>query len=97
MIKLKNKNDCCGCGACKNKCPKHCICMKADSEGFLYPVINSSECINCGLCENVCPVINHNAELKSTNNAYGAYNLESVRPGEFFTFWQRSVLNVVVW
>ena len=76
MIKLKSKNDCCGCGACKNKCPKHCICMKADSEGFLYPVINSSECINCSLCENVCPIINHNAELKSTNNAYGAYNLD---------------------
>lgn len=30
--------------------------MEADSEGFLYPVINRAECIHCGLCEKVCPM-----------------------------------------
>ena len=51
----KEKAKCCGCQACANACPKNCITMKADSEGFLYPVIDEAVCINCGLCEKVCP------------------------------------------
>lgn len=33
----ESKDSCCGCGACSNACPKECIIMKADTEGFLYP------------------------------------------------------------
>lgn len=58
MIEVKDKKDCCGCWACKNACPKQCIEMVEDKEGFRYPKIDSSACINCGLCEKVCPVIN---------------------------------------
>lgn len=58
MIQLKKKNDCCGCNACTQICPKQCITMKEDLEGFLYPEINQKECIECNLCEKVCPVIN---------------------------------------
>ena len=58
MIEVKNKKDCCGCWACKNACPKQCIEMVEDNEGFRYPKIDSATCINCGLCEKVCPVIN---------------------------------------
>lgn len=54
MIRIKEKQNCCGCGACAQACPKHCIAMKADSEGFLYPVVDESLCIDCGLCERVC-------------------------------------------
>ena len=32
--------DCCGCGACANICPKNCIKMIPDDEGFLYPEID---------------------------------------------------------
>ena len=28
--------------------------MQADSEGFLYPLVNETDCIDCGLCEKVC-------------------------------------------
>ena len=28
--------------------------MRADYEGFLYPIVNKEECIDCGLCEKVC-------------------------------------------
>lgn len=63
MIKMQNKQDCCGCAACVQRCPKHCISMKEDSEGFLYPVIDESICINCGLCEKICPVINQPEKL----------------------------------
>ncbi len=58
MIEIKEKKSCCGCGGCMNVCPKHCILMEADNEGFLYPVINRDNCVNCGLCEKVCPVLN---------------------------------------
>ncbi len=32
--------------------------MKADVEGFLYPVVDKTTCIDCGLCEIVCPITN---------------------------------------
>ena len=58
MIKISHKEDCCGCNACVQRCPRQCITMQEDKEGFLYPVIKKEECTNCGLCEKVCPVIN---------------------------------------
>lgn len=51
---VKNKNECCGCTACMNICPKHAIKMVEDEEGFLYPEINEKLCINCGLCKKTC-------------------------------------------
>lgn len=46
---------CCGCGSCAQSCPKHCISMLPDSEGFMYPYVDSEACVDCGLCEAVCP------------------------------------------
>lgn len=57
MIKITKKEDCCGCASCVNICPKQCIHMEMDSEGFLYPVVEKSACVDCGLCEKACPVI----------------------------------------
>ena len=59
MIEIKEKKDCCGCHACAQRCPKQCISMVEDKEGFLYPRVDMSKCIDCHLCEQVCPVINH--------------------------------------
>lgn len=73
MISLAEKKDCCGCGACVQVCPKQCINMSADNEGFLYPQVDSSICIDCGLCEKVCPVINQN-EPKEPLVVYAAKN-----------------------
>lgn len=58
MIDKLKKDECCGCNACGDICPRGCIEYKADKEGFLYPQINRELCIECNLCEKVCPVIN---------------------------------------
>ena len=58
MIKIEKKEDCCGCTACANICPKQAITMKPDPEGFLYPVVNEENCINCGVCDATCPIHN---------------------------------------
>ncbi|MGL4739843.1 MAG: Coenzyme F420 hydrogenase/dehydrogenase, beta subunit C-terminal domain [Sarcina sp.] len=57
MIEIKDKKDCCGCYGCENICPKNCISMNNDNEGFWYPKVNNLKCIDCGLCEKVCPMI----------------------------------------
>ena len=59
MIQItdKNKKNCCGCGACALRCPKQCIVMERDEEGFLYPVVDKEKCVDCGLCVQVCPVL----------------------------------------
>lgn len=56
MIKILEKTKCCGCQACEQRCPKHCISMEQDAEGFFYPVVNVDLCVNCGICEKVCPI-----------------------------------------
>lgn len=70
MITIKNKKDCCGCSACYSICPKNCIEMKVDEEGFLYPNVDKDVCINCGLCEKICPIINKVEEKKVPQEGY---------------------------
>ena len=74
MIEIKKKKDCCGCWACANICPKRCITMKEDGEGFLYPDIDKGVCINCGLCEKVCPIIH--AEKSDNPHEQSGYLLQ---------------------
>ena len=54
MITIQNKTDCCGCTACANICPKNCITMEPDEEGFAYPVVDVALCIRCMRCEGAC-------------------------------------------
>lgn len=75
MICVDKKEMCCGCSACVNCCPKKCITMKEDREGFLYPEVNRQECTNCGLCEKVCPVLNK-TELSGDTRAYAVFACE---------------------
>lgn len=70
MIHIENKKDCCGCSACASACPKDCISIISDSEGFYYPKVDEDNCINCGLCERKCPVINKKPELPFNQIGY---------------------------
>lgn len=55
MLKVNYKK-CTGCASCQNICPKDCIILCEDDEGFRYPQIDMSKCINCESCEKVCPI-----------------------------------------
>ena len=96
MIQLKDKSACCGCSACATACPKQCISMREDEEGFLYPSIDKSVCIDCGLCEKVCPVI-HQSEARRPQKVYAAINPdEAIRlqssSGGIFSMLARQII-----
>lgn len=63
MIHITDKKNCCGCSACVQRCPKQCIRLEEDTEGFLYPQVDEETCIKCGLCEKVCPILNQADKL----------------------------------
>lgn len=73
MIEIKDKSKCSGCHSCMNICPKNCIEMKVDEEGFWYPVVDKEKCIECGLCEKRCPILN-DMNIENTPHAYACYN-----------------------
>ena len=85
-----NRKDCCGCTACVHSCPRKCISLRPDEEGFLYPIIDQDKCINCGLCERVCPmeevfinnkeqfgyaVVNRDGEVLKASSSGGVFSL----------------------
>lgn len=96
MIKIQNKQDCCGCAACVQRCPKRCISMKEDNEGFLYPVVDESVCIDCGLCEKVCPIINRPEKLPvkevlAVKNRNEAERMASSSGGVFIALAKKTI------
>lgn len=75
MIDILDKKDCCGCQACVQRCPRQCISLKEDNEGFLYPSVNVIQCIDCHLCEEVCPVLHQN-DSRTPLDVYAAKNVD---------------------
>ncbi len=73
-VSNKKKSECCGCNACAEICPKHCISMVEDAKGFLYPKVDHSVCVECGVCEKVCPFDASNLTLRHPLKAYAAWN-----------------------
>ena len=97
MIQISDKRKCCGCSACVQACPKQCITMQQDAEGFLYPQVDTSNCIDCGLCENVCPFL-HPYEPRTPIHTYAAINNdEQIRlessSGGIFTLLAEQIIN----
>lgn len=99
MIEITAKDKCSGCHACANACPKNCIRMLSDEEGFQYPQVDKDICINCGLCEKVCPIIHKwKPDESSSTAAMAVINQnEEIRlkssSGGVFTLIAEEVIN----
>ena len=93
---LKNKKDCMGCHACANICPKSCILMETDQEGFLYPTVDYNLCIKCKKCINVCPIINKEEVMNDPVTYSCINNDETIRldssSGGIFTLVAEKVI-----
>lgn len=101
MIQLQNKKDRCGCSACQNICPKKCISMVEDQEGFSYPKIDIKSCINCKMCEHDCPIINKKSKdfANKVIESYAIFNKnESTRKnsssGGLFPLFAEKILDL---
>ena len=78
MKLLEDAGNCCGCGTCRNACPRDCISMQLDAEGFLYPMIEQQLCIECGRCLDVCPANREDLPQKPQRcDVYAAWNKDS--------------------
>ena len=86
MINITDKSKCTGCTACVTACPRQCIVMRRDRDGFDYPVANPDLCIGCGKCDALCPVLNPRGKHEPVA-AYAArvpgYMMESSSGGVF--------------
>lgn len=96
MIEIKDKCQCSGCSACEQRCPRQCISLKEDQEGFMYPFVDIENCIDCGLCEKVCPIINQ-GEPRFPLKVFAAKNKnEEIRlkssSGGIFTLLAESII-----
>lgn len=97
MIQITDKTQCCGCSSCAQRCPKRCITMVPDEDGFSYPQGDAATCIDCGLCEKVCPVLSPK-QAHEPLNVFAAKNPdEAIRKesssGGIFTMLAEDVIH----
>lgn len=96
---LKIDNSCTGCGACANICPKHCLQLEADEEGFFYPRYDATYCIECGLCEKTCHVLTLQAHPSPNTDSFFLYRtnepslLQASTSGGGFSLFAKWVLD----
>lgn len=95
-IHILQKKECCGCGACYNRCPKSAITMEFDEEGFLYPKVDAEKCINCGLCQKACPSISATYTNSDNPKVYASWAEDEIRKksssGGMFTLLAEFIL-----
>jgi coenzyme F420-reducing hydrogenase beta subunit len=96
MIKVTEKSQCCGCGACVTVCPTRCVSLVSDDEGFGYPVVDSSRCADCGLCGSVCPFLatytpNHHPQAFAAKHRDEGLRLESSSGGAFTALAEQTI------
>ena len=96
MENIIEKKKCSGCHACYSICPKKCITMYEDEEGFWYPQIDKTHCIDCGVCRGICPALKE-FHPNPVGKAYACINKdENIRmkssSGGVFTLVARAII-----
>ena len=71
-----------GCHSCANICPRHCISMTDDEEGFWYPIVDYDKCVKCHKCIDACPMINKTT-VENEPTAYACLNKDDYSNGKF--------------
>lgn len=66
MVTEKENNLCTGCGVCVAICPRKCLEIQLDGDGFYKPACNDALCVQCGLCDKVCPKFMASKEKNAT-------------------------------
>lgn len=75
-IVAAGSDKCCGCTGCASVCPKACISMDVDKEGFRYPAVDADRCVDCGACVKVCPFAAPHAPRRPAE-VYAAWNKDA--------------------
>lgn len=75
--KIHITNICTGCGVCAISCPKKCIDIKKNENGFYEYKINHKDCIQCGICKKVCAQRNELEDKKiNTRSLYSGCSVD---------------------
>lgn len=73
-MKLCSREECTGCSACINVCPKKAISLQYDERGFLRPIVDESRCVNCNICSKLCEKLKqHMLEANHSTNFFQAF------------------------
>lgn len=79
IVVLPSHNECTGCGACIQACPKSCISFVKDDLDAIYPRIENEQCVKCGICLQVCH-LNKSFYYQKAETVYAGWsNNEEVR------------------
>ncbi len=88
---------CTGCASCSNKCPVGAIKMVPDSEGFLFPKVDSEKCVDCGLCLKNCPAASPKYENSENPSCYAVMGEDLLREkstsGGVFTIVAKHIIS----
>ena len=69
-------NICTGCGMCAAACPKKCISIELNENGFYNYIIDENKCIKCGKCKKVCGQLSMQAKNLQEMELYSGYSLD---------------------
>ena len=73
-------DNCIGCQACVDFCPKKAISFQYDNWGEGKAVVDPAICNNCGLCETRCPAL-HSTFNPAVKKVYAAYSTKNRSTG----------------
>ncbi len=96
--KQNERNDCTGCGACQNVCPRHAIEMRTDAIEGYKPFVIKSLCVDCGRCIDACSALKKDKLLHFPIEGYAVVAENSIRSksssGGFFSVAAQEILEI---